>query len=142
MDLLFTSTAHGHTDGHNCTTQICKNTLLAGCNIILIVFHKQLQAPINYFVLRSPGPQRRKMLCAVDLANLLGVETPGHFGYFAVGPRIHLCVLSCLGQCVHILDGLKITASVWKLLNAVLSLTLSSLLSQINLSSILFTFIL
>lgn len=142
MGLLFTSTAHGHTDGHNCTTQICKNTLLAGCNIILTVFHKQLQAPINYFVLRSPGPQRRKMLCAVDLANLLCVETPGHFGYFAVGPRIHLCVLSSLGQCVHILDGLKITASVWKLLNAVLSLTLSSLLSRINLSSILFTFIL
>lgn len=118
-ELLFTSTAHGHTDGHNCTMQICNCTLLAGCNIILIVFHRQLQAPINYFVLRSPRPQRRKMLCAVDPANLLCVETPGHFGYFAAGPRIHLCALRSLGQCIHILDRLKITVPVLKLLNAV-----------------------
>lgn len=98
---------------------IMQQQLLAGCNIILIVFHKQLQAPINYFVLSSLGPQTRKMLCAVDPANLLCVETPGHFGYSAVGPRIHLCVLSSLGQCVHILNGLKITVPVQKLLNAV-----------------------
>lgn len=58
------------------------------------------------------------MLSAVDPANLLCAGTPGHFGYFALGPRIHLCVLSSLGQYVHILDGLKITVPVWKLLNA------------------------
>ena len=77
------------------------------------------------------------MLCGVDPANLLWMKTPAHFGYFAVGPGIHPCVLSSLGQYIHILDGLKITSSVKKLLNAVLSLTLSSLLSQIHLPSIL-----
>lgn len=56
------------------------------------------------------------MLRGVDPASLLWMKTPGHFGYFAIGPGIHPCVLSSLGQCIHVLDGLKITSSVRKLL--------------------------
>lgn len=44
-------------DGHNCTTQICKNTVLAGCNTILTIFHKQFHTLINYFILGSHGVQ-------------------------------------------------------------------------------------
>lgn len=123
--------------GQNCTRQIYKTVVLAGCNTILTVFHKQFHRLINYFMLGSHGAQRRKMLHVVDPANLLWVKTPGHFGYFATGPGIHPCALSSLGQYIHILYALKITSSVKKLLNSVLGLSLCSLSSQIHLPSIL-----
>lgn len=123
--------------GQNCTRQIYKTVVLAGCHTILTVFHKQFHRLINYFMLGSHGAQRRKMLHVVDPANLLWVKTPGHFGYFATGPGIHPCALSSLGQYIHILDALKITSSVKKLLNSVLGLSLCSLSSQIHLPSIL-----
>lgn len=123
--------------GQNCTRQTYKTMVLAGCNTILTVFHKQFHRLINYFMLGSHGAQRKKMLHVVDPANLLWVKTPGHFGYFATGPGIHPCALSSLGQYIHILDALKITSSVKKLLNSVLGLSLCSLSSQIHLPSIL-----
>lgn len=123
--------------GQNCTRQIYKTMVLAGCNTILTVFHKQFHRLINYFMLGSHGAQRRKMLHVVDPANLLWVKTPGHFGYFAAGPGIHPHALSSLGQYIHILYALKITSSVKKLLNSVLGLSLCSLSSQIHLPSIL-----
>lgn len=129
MGLLFTCTAN-YQMGQNRTRQIYKTMVLAGCNTILTVFHKQFHRIINYFMLGSHGAQRRKMLHVVDPANLLWVKTPGHFGYFATGPGIHPCALSSVGQYIHILDALKITSSVKKLLNCFRSKPLQSVISD------------
>lgn len=51
-------------------------------------------------------------------------SAPGCFDYFAEGPGIHPCVLSSLGQYIHILDGLKVALFRQKLLNTGLRLTL------------------